>query len=150
MKVADRPFRGARPYRSQDHDLFFGRAREVEQLLDALDAHRIVLLYGPAGSGRTSLIEAGLLPEARKGGISTGHVSIGDEVTVEDGGALLIADRFEDVLTLFDTRERQVAAAEAVLAARGTLLLSFREQYLAAVLELLGDRDAAHVRVMPP
>jgi choline dehydrogenase-like flavoprotein len=149
MKVADRPFRGERPYRYEDRDLFFGRSDEVQELLDALGAHRIVLLYGPAGSGRTSLIEAGLLPAARERGISTGRVRIGDEVTVGDG-ALLIADRFEDVLTLFAARERQVAAAEAVLAAEGTLLLSFREEHLAAVLELLGDREAAHVRVVPP
>jgi hypothetical protein len=40
----------------------FGRDVEIADLLDLLIARRIVLLYSPSGAGKTSLIQAGLLP----------------------------------------------------------------------------------------
>lgn len=39
-----------------------GRDREIRRLTDLLIAERIVLLYSPSGAGKTSLIEAGLVP----------------------------------------------------------------------------------------
>ena len=63
---------GAAPTRSDDPyvgpvsfragDLLYGRDREREELLDLLIAERIVLLYSPSGAGKTSLIEAALVP----------------------------------------------------------------------------------------
>ena len=41
----------------------YGRDREVMELLDLLIAERIVLLYSPSGAGKTSLIQAALIPE---------------------------------------------------------------------------------------
>lgn len=40
----------------------YGRDREARQLLDLLIAERIVLLYSPSGAGKTSLIQAALIP----------------------------------------------------------------------------------------
>jgi conflict system STAND superfamily ATPase/WD40 domain-containing protein len=40
----------------------YGRDREAEELLDLLIAERIVLLYSPSGAGKTSLIQAALIP----------------------------------------------------------------------------------------
>jgi choline dehydrogenase-like flavoprotein len=151
--LADRPYRGARPYRSTDADIFFGREQESAELLRRLQEHRIVLLYGPAGSGRTSLIDAGLIPAARVAGLEPAHARLrprsGEEVVLDEPGALVIADRFDDVVTLFTDRDSQARILEA-LTAHETLLLSFREEHLAEVLDLLGDRDADHFRLTPP
>src|SRR4249920_930413 len=44
----------------------YGRDREKADLLDLLIAKRIVLLYSPSGAGKTSLIQAALIPDLKK------------------------------------------------------------------------------------
>ncbi len=44
----------------------YGRDYEIAELLDLLIAERIVLLYSPSGAGKTSLIQAALIPELEK------------------------------------------------------------------------------------
>ena len=58
---APNPFVGPRAF--QRGEPIYGREREIPQLRDLLIAERIVLLYSPSGAGKTSLIQAGLVPE---------------------------------------------------------------------------------------
>ena len=44
----------------------YGRKQEVDDVRDLLMTGRILLLYSPSGAGKTSLIQAGLLPALRK------------------------------------------------------------------------------------
>lgn len=55
------PYVGPRAF--QYGETLYGRDREVMELLDLLIAERIVLLYSPSGAGKTSLIQAALIPE---------------------------------------------------------------------------------------
>jgi WD40 repeat protein len=57
------PYVGPRPFEKSDRDLFFGRVREVNELFSLLVAHRAVLLYAQSGAGKTSLVNAGLIPQ---------------------------------------------------------------------------------------
>src|SRR5262245_10375704 len=57
------PYVGPRPYRVGEK--LFGRDRETLELLDLLIAERIVLLYSPSGAGKTSLVQAALVPALR-------------------------------------------------------------------------------------
>jgi WD40 repeat protein len=54
------PFVGPRPL--EKGQPIFGRDPEIAQLFDMLCAERIVLLYSPSGAGKSSLIQAGLIP----------------------------------------------------------------------------------------
>jgi len=54
------PFVGPEPLKNGDK--FYGRETEQSELFQLLDAHRIVLLHAPSGAGKTSLIQAGLIP----------------------------------------------------------------------------------------
>ena len=47
---------------SADRDHFYGREAKLKELLDAVDNNRITLLLGNSGTGKTSLIHAGLYP----------------------------------------------------------------------------------------
>ena len=58
----DRPFPGLRPYRCEDHEFFFGREDQVFSLYRLLDHSRFVAVIGSSGSGKSSLVRAGLLP----------------------------------------------------------------------------------------
>src|SRR5437763_16164711 len=54
---------GPRPFRTGER--LFGRAREVTALTSLLVGERVVLLYSPSGAGKTSLVQAGLVPRLR-------------------------------------------------------------------------------------
>lgn len=55
------PYVGPRPYR--EGETIYGRERETSELLDILIAERIVLLYSPSGAGKSSLLNAAILPK---------------------------------------------------------------------------------------
>jgi tetratricopeptide (TPR) repeat protein len=56
------PFPGLRPFEADEQDLFFGREGQSEEILSRLRQHRFVAVVGASGSGKSSLIRAGLLP----------------------------------------------------------------------------------------
>ncbi len=58
----DRPFPGLRPYHFEDHDFFFGRDDQIFALYRLFDHSRFVAVVGSSGSGKSSLVRAGLLP----------------------------------------------------------------------------------------
>ena len=68
--VRANPFVGLRPFESGDTHLFFGRDRQIDELLTRLRSERFVAVLGTSGSGKSSLIRAGLLP-ALEGGVLT-------------------------------------------------------------------------------
>lgn len=57
-----RPYVGLRAFRREDGPKFFGRDREAREVSDLWQAGRLTVLYGPSGVGKTSLIQAGVLP----------------------------------------------------------------------------------------
>ena len=58
--MKDTPFKLLEPYDSSEKDIFFGRDAEIIALYHLLKQTRLVLLYGSSGTGKTSLIQAGL------------------------------------------------------------------------------------------
>lgn len=58
----DLPWPGAAPYGTADRAYFHGRKRETEELLRLIQRDVLTLVTGAAGVGKTSLIQAGLLP----------------------------------------------------------------------------------------
>ena len=60
------PYPGPRSF--QRGEVLYGRERETVELLDLLIAERIVLLYSPSGAGKSSLLQAALIPELEREG----------------------------------------------------------------------------------
>ncbi|MBV6440417.1 MAG: hypothetical protein EPGJADBJ_02086 [Saprospiraceae bacterium] len=54
------PFKLLEPYGPRDKDVFFGRDAEIYALYSLLQQTRLALVYGSSGTGKTSLIQAGL------------------------------------------------------------------------------------------
>lgn len=54
------PFKFLDFYTREDYDQFFGREKETKDLHDLVNKNRLVLIYGPLGTGKTSLIQCGL------------------------------------------------------------------------------------------
>lgn len=62
MQVNPQPYVGPRPFGSTDQDKFFGRNREARDLIDLVVANNAVLLHSKSGLGKTSLVNALLVP----------------------------------------------------------------------------------------
>ncbi|WP_157518388.1 tetratricopeptide repeat protein [Herbidospora mongoliensis] len=60
--AAPQPYIGLRAFRTDDAYRFFGRRREAHELADHWRANRLTILHGPSGIGKTSLLQAGVLP----------------------------------------------------------------------------------------
>ncbi|AYQ31571.1 ATP-binding protein [Runella sp. SP2] len=54
------PFKFLDAYKKEDFNVFFGRDKETENLYNALSGVKHLLIYGPSGAGKTSLVECGL------------------------------------------------------------------------------------------
>jgi len=71
------PYVGPRPYSEADHDVFFGREREAAEICSLWLAARVVVLYGPAGVGKTSLLHAGVLTRVAELGMDVDLLPVG-------------------------------------------------------------------------
>lgn len=64
------PYKGLRAFQEADADDFFGRETLIKSLLKGLDCEdRFLALVGPSGSGKSSVVKAGLIPELHAGAV---------------------------------------------------------------------------------
>ena len=70
-KQLSNPFPGLRPFEEEENHLFFGREGQSDELLSRLQRTRFLAVVGTSGSGKSSLVRAGLLP-ALYGGMMAG------------------------------------------------------------------------------
>ena len=107
-----KPYRALAPYGPEDADLFVGRERLVAELAARVLDRRLVAVIGASGSGKSSIVRAGLDPLVRSGRLPGGepwraHVMVpgtdpigtllGIEQIDEPGPQLLIVDQFEEI-----------------------------------------------------
>jgi hypothetical protein len=64
----ERPWLGLSSFTEETRDYFFGREREISDLLERIHNHPLTILFGLSGRGKTSLLGAGLLPGLRDAG----------------------------------------------------------------------------------
>ena len=55
-------------------EFFFGRERDVQRLVEKLKATRFLAVLGASGSGKSSLVRAGLIPALRAGALPQSEV----------------------------------------------------------------------------
>ncbi|MBQ0756876.1 MAG: hypothetical protein KBT54_07190, partial [Amphritea sp.] len=60
------PFRGLEPFDIDHSGLFFGRDEQVSEITDQLKKQQAVLVLGASGSGKSSVVQAGVLAELYK------------------------------------------------------------------------------------
>ncbi|NJK82331.1 MAG: hypothetical protein HC914_21770, partial [Chloroflexaceae bacterium] len=68
------PYPGLLPFSEQDQTWFFGREREIQMLLERLPRAPFQIIIGPSGSGKSSLVFAGLIPAVQAGALGAGWV----------------------------------------------------------------------------
>src|SRR5262245_18959066 len=66
---AQNPWPGLQAYSEEDRQFFFGRDVEIDQLLWLVQRNVLTIVFGPSGTGKPSLVQAGLIPKLRSGGL---------------------------------------------------------------------------------
>ncbi|MGX1562552.1 nSTAND1 domain-containing NTPase [Streptomyces sp. NPDC055506] len=116
-ETARPPYRGLTRFEPGDAELFFGRDQLVERLAELNRKHRFTAVFGPSGSGKSSLLRAGLIPRLRtasEDGVPPAAVRILtpgadplrthadrlEPVPGTDADTWLIVDQFEELYTL--------------------------------------------------
>ncbi|MFF4014797.1 hypothetical protein [Streptomyces sp. NPDC001843] len=120
---AEPPYRGLARFEPADHDRFFGRERLVDEIARVALASRRSAVVGPSGSGKSSLLRAGLIPRLQRARDAERPAALriltpGDRPVATHGALFrpaealgdtwLVVDQFEEVFTLCrDPAERQ-------------------------------------------
>ena len=66
LDESQNPYRGLKSFDEKHSSLFFGRTLLVEKLQDFVKSHPLTLVLGASGSGKSSLVKAGLIPKLRQ------------------------------------------------------------------------------------
>ncbi|MFO1433116.1 MAG: WD40 repeat domain-containing protein [Candidatus Competibacteraceae bacterium] len=72
--MSDFPYPGLRPFHRDEVDIFFGRDKQIDQLLARLDKKRFLAVVGPSGCGKSSLVQTGLLNALETGFLASAGV----------------------------------------------------------------------------
>ena len=153
---ADAPYVGLRPFAQADAPRFFGRGAETRRIAEAVLAlapgHGLVAVVGPSGSGKSSLLAAGLLgresgPDGLLAG-TTGAVTTVADLSSAPVVDLLVVDQFEDVLT--DPQRLRPVVEEVVRrAAASRVVLGVRADAYPRLLEVPELHDALSHPILP-
>lgn len=72
INTLTKPFVGLRPFETFESEVFFGREEQTQRLLNKLHDTNFVAVVGSSGSGKSSLVKAGLIPALKAGFLNKG------------------------------------------------------------------------------
>ena len=163
----DCPYPGMKPFGMGDRDRFFGRDQEINELLESLRLRPFITVIGPSGSGKSSLVFAGLIPALRESQLfgagswqmqsmrpgetpqTTLRQVLVSEAQQKAARMLLIVDQFEELFTL--AKEEAVPFQESLLKLAQTpnvyLVLTVRADFYADLMTSLLWQEIQNYRL---
>ncbi|SMC53515.1 nSTAND1 domain-containing NTPase [Kibdelosporangium aridum] len=126
------PYLGLATFQPDDTARFFGRAELVAELRSRLTEHRFFAVFGPSGSGKSSLLRAGLMAAMRAEGWECVLLSPGRPFEVPDGRVLLIVDQFEEIFTLCGEEQRNEFVDDLLSLVDAKVVIGVRADFYAA------------------
>ncbi|MFE3856036.1 WD40 repeat domain-containing protein [Streptomyces griseorubiginosus] len=159
------PYRGLARFEMADRELFFGRGRLTEELCALVSGNRLAVVFGASGSGKSSLLRAGLIPRLQEEAAKQkspvvlrvltpgprpatmyGHLLLPEEGEPE---SWVVVDQFEEIFTLCRDRAERDRFLDLLLTARDPrsrlrVLIGVRADFYARCAEHRGLADAMH------
>ena len=115
------PYKGLVRFEPEDSELFFGREELVSALVKRLEDSAFLAVVGPSGSGKSSLVRAGVVPTLERGDesiriaiIEPGEHPLQKVARTQDAD-LVVVDQFEEVFTLCRDEEERLAFVDRLL-----------------------------------
>jgi hypothetical protein len=145
------PFKFLDSYTIEDRNIFFGRDNEIEDIFRKLYSGKLLLVYGKSGTGKSSIINCGLISKIPQEDIFTINIRCGrkayenfvigikkyskvnsdnpleiiEDIFYEQSKPIaLILDQFEEVFILSDEEERQRFGKELSLILKSRLKIN--------------------------
>jgi WD40 repeat protein len=128
------PYQGLARFEPTDHHRYFGRDTLIADLLALTRAHRFTAVFGPSGSGKSSLLRAGLIPalqaETEGAGVAALRILTPGEHPLRThekalspkensaGDTVIVVDQFEEVFTLCRATDERTEFIQRLLSAR--------------------------------
>jgi class 3 adenylate cyclase/WD40 repeat protein/energy-coupling factor transporter ATP-binding protein EcfA2 len=138
--AAECPYRGLLAFEAHDRHLFFGREEVVADVLARIAPGRLLAVVGASGSGKSSLLRAGVLAAVQAGELASARVARlitpGAEPPVElgdDARELLVVDQFEELYTQCRDPEQRARFIRALLSRRGAVVIGVRADFYGEV-----------------
>lgn len=158
---ADCPYPGLRSFAAEDEDQFFGRDADVRAALARLARTPFLAVSGASGSGKSSLVLAGIVPVLRRRGdrvvvlLPTADLErrIRDAIAGAPGRPVLVIDQFEEIFHARGADPDGTAAAIADAPIAGaTVILVVRSDFLdrCAALDALAPLMIDGVHLVGP
>lgn len=133
LAATECPYRGLPAFEPEDRDYFFGREAVVEELIARLVPGRPVAVVGASGSGKSSVLRAGLVAAVRAGEVAGIERAVlltpggSPRLDLEDDpGRLVVVDQFEELFTLCEDPDRRQSFIDGLLAVRGPVAIGVR------------------------
>ncbi|MCW2942252.1 MAG: transcriptional regulator, family [Actinomycetia bacterium] len=123
--AAPSPYRGLSSFQPEDAEWFYGRERLTRLLVERLTERRLLAVVGPSGSGKSSLLRAGLIPALAAGHWPVLLMTPGDrpeppELTER---RVVVVDQFEELFTANCDEAQRQAFIEALCTAPQSLVV---------------------------
>lgn len=148
------PYKGLRAFQQADAADFFGRGSMVQQVLDRLQEdvveHNFLAVIGPSGSGKSSLVKAGVLPALRHGRVPGSEhwfyaEMVPGEVPLEELAAALLSVSTAPLPGIVDLlRDSEKGLAEGVawaLPSKDSRLVLMIDQFEEVFTQVEQERD---------
>ena len=110
------PYMGLQSFNEKDKDLFYGRTEVIKNLMPFVLSKQLTVVSGASGTGKSSLVKAGIIPRLRDAGYNVLPVirpvqKIFQETLASDAAKntdklVLVIDQFEELLTQVSTEDR--------------------------------------------
>ena len=141
------PYVGLEAFREKDSNRFYGRRKLVAEAVEILTQQRFLAVVGPSGSGKSSVVQGGVLPALRRGAIPgsdtwtylppiVAGAACGDGLQAVTGGLkpaphVITIDQFEELFTLCDDLATREAFARRLveLAKEHYVIVTMRSDY---------------------
>lgn len=147
LDFSTNPYRGLESFDAEHKNLFFGREEIKQTLQKFVEAHQLTIVLGASGSGKSSLVKAGLIPHfankqdppwaialLRPGTTPLQSLQLELEKYNPNTNLLLVVDQAEELITLRQEKDERPAFLQRIAA-----LINAHPTTLRVVMTLRSD-----------